>query len=57
MERQESQLWGYARPSGDIGIRNYVAIIAAMDNAGPPPGEWRPRCAARCRSRPASAAG
>jgi altronate dehydratase large subunit len=29
------QLWGYARPDGGIGIRNYVAVIAAMDNSAP----------------------
>lgn len=31
----EPQLWGYPRPDGDIGIRNYVAIISAMDNSNP----------------------
>ena len=31
----EPQLWGYPRPDGDIGIRNHVAIVAAMDNANP----------------------
>lgn len=30
-----AQLWGYARPDGGIGIRNYVAVIAAMDNCNP----------------------
>ncbi len=30
-----AQLWGYARPDGSIGIRNHVAVIAAMDNSNP----------------------
>lgn len=32
---KEPQLWGYARPDGQIGIRNYVAIVAVMDNSCP----------------------
>lgn len=32
---KEEQLWGYLRTDGGIGIRNYVAIIAAMDNSCP----------------------
>lgn len=28
-------LWGYRRKCGDIGIRNHVAVIAAMDNSNP----------------------
>lgn len=28
-------LWGYRRKCGDIGIRNHVAVISAMDNCNP----------------------
>ncbi len=31
----QPQLRGYARPDGQVGIRNYVAIIAVMDNSCP----------------------
>lgn len=31
----EAKLWGYRRKNGDIGIRNHVAVIAAMDNTNP----------------------
>lgn len=31
----EAKLWGYRRKNGDIGIRNYVVVIAAMDNSNP----------------------
>lgn len=30
-----AQLWGYARPDGNIGIRNHVAVISAMDSSNP----------------------
>ncbi len=29
----EPYFWGYARPNGSYGIRNYVAVISASDNA------------------------
>jgi altronate dehydratase len=29
------ELFGFRRENGDIGIRNYIAIIAAMDNSIP----------------------
>jgi altronate dehydratase large subunit len=29
------ELWGYRRNGGEFGIRNYVAIISAMDNSNP----------------------
>jgi len=31
----EGRLWGYRRPDGGAGIRNYVAVISAMDNSNP----------------------
>jgi altronate dehydratase large subunit len=31
----ETPLYGFWRPDGSIGIRNYVAIIAVMDNSSP----------------------
>lgn len=31
----EQRLWGYRRKSGDIGVRNHVAVISAMDNSNP----------------------
>ncbi len=27
------EIWGYRRPDGSLGIRNHVAVIAAMDNS------------------------
>ena len=30
-----AQLYGFRRPDGGIGIRNYVAVIAVMDNSSP----------------------
>ena len=29
------EFWGYRRPDGQIGIRNRLAVIAAMDNVNP----------------------
>jgi altronate dehydratase large subunit len=34
-ETMEIQLEGFKRPDGGIGIRNYIAIIAVMDNSSP----------------------
>ncbi|MHB8156671.1 MAG: UxaA family hydrolase [Desulfocucumaceae bacterium] len=31
----ESELWGFQRKNGEMGIRNYVAVISAMDNSNP----------------------
>ncbi|MCX5909975.1 MAG: UxaA family hydrolase [Deltaproteobacteria bacterium] len=29
------EIWGYRRQDGKLGIRNYVAIMSAMDNSNP----------------------
>lgn len=34
-EMNEAQLWGYVRSDGSIGIRNFIAVIAVMDNSCP----------------------
>ncbi|ATW23464.1 UxaA family hydrolase [Candidatus Formimonas warabiya] len=35
MKKQSGTFWGYPRKDGEVGIRNHVAIIAAMDNSNP----------------------